>query len=130
MRQAIVAAAQESGCTNVSDTYGNMLMRTCGLVRSVVHPGSMLTATAIQPVLVELADTIQEFLRDLPHDLGCEIIESGIYLTGGGALIPGVREFFEQRTGISITIAHTPRASVVEGARVNLPVILTLNLWR
>lgn len=130
MRRAIVAAAQESGCTNVSDTFGNMLMRTCGFDRSVVHPGSMLTANALQPVLEELAETIQKFLRDLPHDLGCEIIESGICLTGGGALIPGVREFFEQRTGINVTIARTPRASVVEGARTILPVILALNQWR
>ena len=130
MRRAIVAATQESGCTDADDTLGNMLMQTCGCDRSIVHPGSILTATALQPVLEELADTIQEFLRDLPHDLGCEIIESGICLTGGGALIPGVREFFEQRTGISVTMAHTPRASVVEGARAILPVILTLNQWR
>jgi rod shape-determining protein MreB len=130
MRRAIVAAAQESGCTEFSDTFGNMLMRTCGCNRSVGHPGSILTANALQSVLEELADTIQEFLRDLPHDLGCEIIESGICLTGGGALIPGVREFFEQRTGISVTIARTPRASVVEGARAILPVILALNQWR
>ena len=130
MRRAIVAAVQESGCTDASDTLGNMLMRTCGYERSVVHQGSMLTASALQPVLEELADTIQDFLRDLPHDLGCEIIESGICLTGGGALIPGVRELFEQRTGISVTMAHTPRASVVEGARAILPVILTLNQWR
>ncbi|MFA7402978.1 MAG: rod shape-determining protein [Pelobacteraceae bacterium] len=130
MRRAIVAAAQESGCTEFSDTFGNMLMRTCGCDRSVVHPGSILTANALQSVLEELADTIQDFLRDLPHDLGCEIIESGICLTGGGALIPGVREFFEQRTGISVTIARAPRASVVEGARAILPVILALNQWR
>lgn len=130
MRRAVVAAAQELGCADTSDTFGNMLMRTCGLDRSVVHPGSILTANALQPVLEELADTIQAFLRDLPHDLGCEIIESGICLTGGGALIPGVQKYFEQRTGISVTIARTPRTSVVEGARVILPVILTLNQWR
>ena len=130
MRRAIVAAAQESGCTDVSDTFGNMLMRTCGFDSSIVHPGSILTANALLPVLEELADTIQEFLRDLPPDLGCEIIESGICLTGGGALIPGVRKYFEQRTGISVTIACTPRASVVEGARAILPVILMLNQWR
>ena len=130
MRRVIVAAAQESGCTDVSDTFGNMLMRTCGFDRSVVQPGSILTANALLPVMEELADTIQEFLRDLPHDLGCEIIESGICLTGGGALIPGVRKYFEQRTGISVTIARTPCSSVVEGARAILPVILTLNQWR
>lgn len=130
MRRAIVAAAHAPGCTNVSDTFGNILMKTCGLDRSVVQPGSILTANALLSVIEELADTIQAFLQDLPHDLGCEIIESGICLTGGGALIPGVQKYFEQRTGIRVTVARTPCTSVVEGARAIMPVILTLNQWK
>jgi rod shape-determining protein MreB len=69
-------------------------------------------------------------LRNLPPGVGCEVIESGICLTGGVALIPGVREYFEQRIGINITIAADPLASVVEGARAIVPVILVLNQWR
>ena len=130
MRRAIVTAAKELECADVSDSYGDTLMQTCGLTRSVDHAGSVMVAAALQPVLEELVETVDSFLRDLPHDLGCEIIESGICLTGGGALIPGVREYFEQRTGINITIAPNPRAAVVEGARAILPVILMLNQWK
>jgi len=130
MRSAIVSAAQESAGAQFSEVYADMLMRTCGLSRSINQPGSVLAATALQPVLEEIADTVASFLRDLPDDLGCEVIDSGICLTGGGALIPGVRDFFEKRTGICVTTASNPRASVVEGARVILPIVLMLNQWK
>lgn len=130
MRRAVVTVAQESRCADVSELQADTLLRTCGLTRSVEHAGSVMTAVALQPVLEEIAGTIDAFLRDMPHEVGCEIIESGICLTGGGALIPGVRDYMEQRTGIGITIARNPRASVVEGARAIVPVILLLNQWR
>jgi rod shape-determining protein MreB len=76
-----------------------------------------------------LLDMVSSFLRDLPHNLGCEIIESGIWLTGGGALIPGIRERLEDQTGINVTIVDNPRQAVVEGARVILPVVTALNRW-
>lgn len=129
MRRAIVTTALQYGCT-INDLYADTLMRTTGLAHSIDHIDSVLATSALQPVIAEIADTIDSFLRDLPHDVGCEVIESGICLTGGGALIPGVREYFEQRTGINITIATDPLASVVEGARVIVPVILVLNQWR
>lgn len=129
MRCAIVSAAKEYGGPAVSDSHADTLMRTCGLMNTPYEVGSKFTAAALQPVVKEIADTIDSFLRDLPHDVGCEVIDSGICLTGGGALIPGIRECFEQRTGISMTIASNPRASVVEGARAIVPVILSLNQW-
>lgn len=129
MRRAIVTSALMYGCT-INDSYADRLMRTSGFVHSIDHAGSVLAVAALQPVIAEIANTIDSFLRDLPDDVGCEVIESGICLTGGGALIPGVREYFEQRTGINITIATNPRASVVEGARAIVPVILLLNQLR
>lgn len=129
MRSAIVATAISYGCT-INDSYADTLMRTSGLMRPTDHVGSVLAKTALQPVIGKIADTIVSFLLDLPNHLGCEVIESGICLTGGGSLIPGVREYFEQRTGIGITIASNPRASVAEGARLIVPIIMQLNLWR
>jgi rod shape-determining protein MreB len=130
MRRAIVSAAKGYGCPFVSDSFADTLMRTCGLTPSRDEAGSVFTAAALRPVVKEIADTVDAFLRDLPHGVGCEVIDSGICLTGGGALIPGIREFFEQRTGIGMTIAGNPRSSVVEGARAIVPVILSLNQWR
>jgi rod shape-determining protein MreB len=129
MRHTIVTAARQYGYADISDSHADMLLRTCGLVRSADHVGSSLVAVALQPVLAEIAATIDAFLRDLPHELGCEVIENGICLTGGGALIPGVREYFEQSTGIGVTIATNPRDAVIDGARIILPAILNLNQW-
>lgn len=129
MRQAIVNEGPKYGCAHIDDTYADMLMHRCGLARSADHAGSVFAATAIQPIFEEIADTIDSFLKDLPHEVGCEVIDSGISLTGGGALIPGVKTYLEQRTGISTTVASNPRAAVVEGARAIVPVVLFLNRW-
>lgn len=128
MREKIVTVARKSGDTHITDSLADALMRTCGFRHSIA--GSVETAAILQQVLEDIVDTVGSFLKSLPDDLGCEIIDSGICLSGGGALIPGAREYFEQKTGISITTAHIPQAAVVEGARAILPVTLSLNQWR
>jgi len=127
MRQAVSKAIRASGHADSDKTHADMLMRTCGLLRYRDKTEAAQVATAIHPVMEEIADTFDSFLRDQNHVVGCEIIDSGICLTGGGALIPGVREYFAQRTNIRVTTADAPRASVVEGARAILPVTILLN---
>ncbi|HJV65914.1 MAG TPA: rod shape-determining protein [Geomonas sp.] len=130
MRRSIVVAARNAGCAGFSDADGDALLRRCGLFHSAEQAGSLMAALALQPVMDRIAGTIAAFLQDLPDEIGCELIDSGICLTGGGALIPGVREYLEERTGISLTVANAPLASVVEGARAILPAIMSLNEWR
>jgi len=130
MRQAIENEGPKYGCVHIDGTYADMLLHRCGLARSAEHAGSLFVASAIQPIFTEIANTIDSFLQDLPHDVGCEVIDSGISLTGGGALIPGVKNYLEQRTGITATVASNPRAAVVEGARAIVPVVMYLNQWQ
>ena len=130
MRQAIVNEGPKYGCAHIDDTSADTLMYRCGLVRSVEQVGSVFVATAIQPIFKEIADAIDSFLQDLPHEVWCEVIDSGISLTGGGALIPGVKEYLEQRTGFTTNVTRNPRAAVVEGARAIVPVVLFLNQWK
>lgn len=133
MRREIVLAADRSGKSTITDEEAEELMRSFGVVHSKVAAQSAVdaiqSAYAMEPVVEKLTDTVGSFLLDLPHSLGCEIIESGIWLTGGGALIPGIRERLEEKTGISVTIVDNPRIAVVEGARVILPVVTALNRW-
>lgn len=126
MRSAIV---RDLGCGEYGEEFADHLMRRCGLARSPEEIGSITVAASIELVLEEIACKLSSFLRDLPAEMGCDVIDSGICLTGGGALIPGVRRFLEERTGISISVADNPRQSVVEGARAILPVMLMLNRW-
>lgn len=127
MRQAIVNEGPKYGYTHIDDTYAEMLMHRCGLARSAEHADSLFAASAIQPIFKEIANTIDSLLHDLPHEVGCEVIDSGISLAGGGALIPGVKYYLEQRTGITTNVSSNPCAAVVEGARAIAPVVLFLN---
>lgn len=133
LRREIVLAAQRNGNGTIADGEAEELLRAHGVANS--RPGRQSSvvadqsAHAVESVVEMLIDTINSFLLDLPHDLGSEIIGSGIWLTGGGALIPGIRERLEDQTGISVTIVDNPRNAVVEGARVILPVVTALNQW-
>lgn len=130
MRRAIISALNTRGDNRIDDSQADMLMQTYGLIGSHDDSEGQQTAKALRQVLEPVFERIDSFLRDLPDDVGCEVIESGICLTGGGAMIPGVRAYLAQCTGVSVTIARNPRASVVEGARTILPIIQVLNEWK
>lgn len=133
MRREIMAAAERAGKRALTYAEAEDMLRTYGVVHSTTGGRSVSVderpTYAAEPVVEMLVDAVDSFLLDLPPSLGCEIIESGIRLTGGGALIPGIRERLEERTGIGITLADNPRTAVVEGARVILPVVTALNQW-
>lgn len=117
MRREIVRESERSGNKAVSDEDAEEILGTHGV-------------SAVEPVVEEILAVIDSFVLDLPPILGCEIIESGIWLSGGGALIPGIRERIQERTGITVSIVGKPLFAVIEGARVILPIVTALNQWR
>lgn len=124
MRSAIMSSGGDYG-----EEFADDLMRRLGIARAPEDAGSAAVAASMEPVLEEIACKLSSFVTDLPAEMGCDVIDSGICLTGGGALIPGVWSFLEERIGISISVAPDPCHSVVEGARAILPVMLMLNRW-
>ncbi|WP_224961634.1 rod shape-determining protein [Geomonas subterranea] len=129
MRRAIATAVASERKTTLDEEEADLLLRSYG-TSAGEHPAGMTAAAALPTVLEEIADAIDIFIRDLPNDIGCDIIYSGICLTGGGALIPGLRHLLEERTGINVFTAAHPRSAVVEGARAILPVVVMLNRWK
>lgn len=71
----------------------------------------------IEPWVIEIIGTATTLLRKLPPVLGCEIIESGIVLTGGGAMLPGLRERLAEATSIKVTTPTEPLDVVIKGLR-------------
>jgi rod shape-determining protein MreB len=69
----------------------------------------------VDPGVAGIVESVNDQLRDIPHDLGCEIIEAGIVLTGGGALLPGMRERLQRATAISVTVPRDPLDTVIKG---------------
>ncbi len=71
---------------------------------------------AISECLSAIVDAIKLTLEDTPPELSADIIDRGIVLTGGGALIRGLDTVIKKETGMDVIIADKPLESVVAGA--------------
>ncbi|MDO9099202.1 MAG: rod shape-determining protein [Caldisericota bacterium] len=71
---------------------------------------------ALKDPLEQILATIKSALELTPPELSADIIDSGIMLSGGGALIKGLDKFISTRTGILVTIAEDPLQCVAKGA--------------
>ncbi len=62
-----------------------------------------------------LVETVKICLERTPPELAADIVDKGIVLTGGGALIPGLDQLIREETGLPVTIADNPLLCVVLG---------------
>ena len=70
---------------------------------------------AIGPVITEIIDSVMEVVEETPPELTSDILEHGILLTGGGALLKGMDELVVERTKIPVTVVEDPHTTVVRG---------------
>jgi rod shape-determining protein MreB len=71
---------------------------------------------AIQEQIDAIVATVKVALEQTPPELAADIVDRGIYLTGGGALLKGLDELLKQETGLPIKITDDPLATVVLGS--------------
>ncbi len=70
---------------------------------------------ALAPVLAEIIEGIAEVAEEAPPELTADILEHGILLTGGGALLSGFDRLIVERTHIPVVVAEDPLTTVVRG---------------
>ena len=70
---------------------------------------------ALAAPLQEVVDAIKTTLEKTPPELASDIIDHGITLTGGGALLRGLDELVTRETGMPVHIAENPLDCVAEG---------------
>ncbi len=70
---------------------------------------------ALDEPLTSIVDAIKATLEETPPELSADIMERGITLTGGGALLRGLDKLIELETGMPVNIAETPLDCVVLG---------------
>lgn len=84
----------------------------------------VLSAEDIRGGLAEQMNVIRDgvirLLEDTPPELSADIIERGILLAGGGALLKGLAEFLRQETNVPVYVADNPLTCVVLGAGIYL----------
>jgi len=70
---------------------------------------------AIEEPVAAIIDAVRRALEKLPAEFISDLNESGIVLTGGGALLKGLAQRIENETGVVVTIAEDPLTSVTMG---------------
>ncbi len=84
----------------------------------------------IEPLVEKMVGVAVAMLKRIQPSLGCEIIENGIWLSGGGSLLQGMRERLEEATHIRVYPSSHPLEAVVRGAHAMLPIVSLLNCWK
>ena len=73
------------------------------------------TSEALNPILKEIIDGVKDALENTPPELSADLVDMGLTLTGGGALLKNIDKRFSKETGLPVHIADDPLACVAIG---------------
>jgi rod shape-determining protein MreB len=107
-----------SASPNVAvDEYADVAGRdlATGLLRRASITAKQ-TRDALQRPLEQIVAAVKELLDLTPPELSADVIEHGITLVGGGALLRGLDLLLEAETGLPVSIADAPLTTVALGA--------------
>lgn len=109
--------------TTIGTAYPNeeIITRECrgrdlvtGLPKTIEITSKDMLEALDEPLQV-ICEAVHSVLERTPPELAADISNSGIVLTGGGALLRGIDKRIEERTGISVIIAEDPKSCVAIG---------------
>ena len=108
----------EIGCAMPLMTKMSMEVRgrdlSNGLPRNIIITSSQIEE-AMQESIKKIVEVIKITLEKTPPELASDIMEKGIYLAGGGALIKNLDKLVNKETGMPVYIAEEPLECVVRG---------------
>lgn len=86
-----------------------------GLPRTITMTSTEV-AEAIAEPLNQIAQVVKDVLSDTPPELASDVIDRGIVMTGGGALLRGIDQFLTNQTGVPVYRADNAMIAVAVGA--------------
>jgi rod shape-determining protein MreB len=138
------AVARACGAV-IDDAEAERLLRTAGVARGDAAPGGPIVVrtvdagTAVLPpeqihagvatVTDAIAARLRHLFLGLDDHVACEVIDSGVVCTGGGALLPGMAEVVERATTLPVRVADDPLRAVIRGASAVLVHSARTGLW-
>lgn len=137
--QAIAAAILDSHAIRITDADAERLKISIGAATPVAEEtvlevdGSVAggqsrclrvtgaeVRAAMHPQLEAIAGELTKLLLEAPEPIRGAADRTGATLTGGGALLRGLREFLVERTGLPVRVATNPQICVAAGAGIAL----------
>jgi rod shape-determining protein MreB len=85
-----------------------------GIPKTIVIGDDEIRESLREPIMT-IVDAVRTALERTPPELAADIVDKGIVLTGGGALLKGLDLLLRQETNLPITVAEDPLSCVVLG---------------
>lgn len=111
------------GCAFPADEVLKMDVKGRDLISGIpkiIEVNSEEVREAISEALSLIVEAIKDALENAPPELAGDIVDRGIVLTGGGALLKNIDILLRQETGLPITVADDPLSAVARGAGMAL----------
>jgi rod shape-determining protein MreB len=89
-------------------------------IPKIIEINSEEIREAITEPISLIVDAVKNCLENTPPELAGDIVERGIMLTGGGALLRNLDVLIREETGLPVTIADDPLSAVARGAGMAL----------
>jgi rod shape-determining protein MreB len=71
--------------------------------------------TALSKSVKAIVDSVHEVIEETPPELAGDVMEQGIVLCGGGALLRGLDQLLSKETGVDVRVAEDPLTCVIRG---------------
>jgi len=85
-----------------------------GLPKTITITSQEIREALMEPITTIL-DAVRITLERCPPELSADLVDHGVVLAGGGALLRGLDQLIAQETGLPVHVAEDPLSAVVEG---------------
>ncbi len=85
-----------------------------GLPKTVTITSQEIRDALLEPIST-IVDAVRITLERCPPELSADLVDHGVVLAGGGALLRGIDQLIAQETGLPVHVAEDPLSAVVEG---------------
>ena len=85
-----------------------------GLPQQVTITSDMIVEAMKEP-LESIMESIKRILERTPPEISSDIIDSGIYISGGSATIKGIDKLVHEHTGLNVNVCDDPENAVIRG---------------
>lgn len=86
-----------------------------GLPKTLTITSQEVREALMEPLQI-IVDSVRISLERCPPEVSADLVERGIVLAGGGALLRGLDRLLAEETGLPVHVAEDPLSAVVEGA--------------
>jgi rod shape-determining protein MreB len=124
-----LGTAVESGEVGVMKVKGRDLK--AGVPKTIEISSEEVREALTEPI-ISIIEAIKQTLERTPPELAADIVDNGIMLTGGGALLGGLDMLAKEETGLPVRVAEDPLTCVVLGsgkALDELDLLKEISVW-